>query len=116
PSHVGELYWNYGWGGVTIGMALIGALLGFVGAKCSLAERVSVTRLLVLLATVQYLCVGAEGVMQVSYICWVRSVAAILLLQLLLARRASPAAPTPAAGRISNAPQLALPRFPNLMR
>jgi hypothetical protein len=97
PSHVGELYWNYGWPGLVLGMLTIGAILGFVAAKCSLAERVSVTRLLILLATIQYLCWGFEGVISVSYISWIRSLAAIGLLQLLLAKRGANAAATAAA-------------------
>jgi hypothetical protein len=111
PSHVGELYWNYGWPGLVLGMLAIGALLGFIAAKCSLAERISVTRLLILLATVQYLCWGFEGVMSVSYICWLRSVAAIGLLHLLFAKtlQVRPLTASPAA-------EVALPRFPNLLR
>jgi hypothetical protein len=86
PSHLGELYWNFGWPGLLLGMTFIGALLGFVAAKCCLAERTSVTRLLILLATVQYLCMGFEGAISVSYISWMRSIAAIGLLHMLLAK------------------------------
>jgi hypothetical protein len=124
PSHLGELYWNFGWPGLLLGMASIGSILGFVAAKCSLAERTSVTRLLVLLATVQYLCWGFEGVMSVSYISWMRSLAAIGLLHLLLAKPLNagrsaqlprdPQVPLPAG---SLQPSLApVPRFPNLLR
>jgi hypothetical protein len=92
PSGIGELYWNFGWPGLVIGMSLMGALMGYVGRKCDLSEEVSVTRILVQLATVQCLCVGFEGAMSVSYILWLRSIGVIGLMQLLLARRGAPAA------------------------
>jgi hypothetical protein len=135
PSHLGELYWNFGWPGLLLGMLSIGAILGFVAAKCSLAERTSVTRLLVLLATVQYLCWGFEGVISVSYICWMRSLAAIGLLHVLLAKPLNASAgarlppdphppqdpqlalPSPSTAASPGAPALVrLPRYPNLLR
>src|SRR5262249_8467163 len=76
PSHFGELYWNFGWPGIVIGMSVIGVLMGFIGAKCDLSERLSVTRILVLLATVQYLCWGFEGAIAVQYVLWMRSMSA----------------------------------------
>jgi hypothetical protein len=115
PSHLGEWYWNFGWPGLVGGMLLSGALLGFVATKCSLAEHASVTRMLVLLATVQYLCIGFEGAVSVSYISWLRSLGAIGILHLLFARVASvrrqgsePSDPQPVP--------VAIPRFPNIMR
>jgi hypothetical protein len=115
PSHLGELYWNFGWPGLVFGMSLIGALLGFVATKCSLAEHASVTRMLILLATVQYLCLGFEGAISVSYISWLRSIGAIGILHLVFARRAAlqrrgsePSAPQPVP--------VAITRFPNIMR
>jgi hypothetical protein len=124
PSHLGELYWNFGWPGLLSGMLFIGAILGFVAAKCSLAERTSVTRLLILLATVQYLCWGFEGVMSVSYISWMRSMAAIGLLHMLLAKPLNarqsaqlPQDPRSPPSTPGLTPALApLPRFPNLLR
>jgi hypothetical protein len=115
PSSLGELYWNFGWPGLVGGTLLIGALLGFVAAKCNLAEHASVTRMLVLLATVQYLCIGFEGAMSVSYISWLRSLGAIGILHLLFARTiavrrpdSGPSVPHPAPAVIA--------RFPNIMR
>jgi hypothetical protein len=144
PSHLGELYWNFGWPGLIGGMLLVGALLGAVGARSSLAEGVSATRLLILLATVNGLCLGFEGSIAISYVVWLRSIAAVGLLHLLFARRqasagspaeplspviAAPATRVPAAGvptigvpaiGVSAAAQLAdaplLPRFPNILR
>jgi hypothetical protein len=72
------------------------------------------TRLMVLVATVQTMCIGFEGEIPNSYVVWMRSIAAIGLLHLLFARRRDQAAPAPTVlepGR----PQL-LHRFPNVMR
>jgi len=93
PSTLGELYWNFGWPGLVAGMLLVGTLLGFVGAKCNFSEHVSVTRMLVLLATVQYLCIGFEGAMSVAYILWLRSLGAVGILHLVFARATTATAP-----------------------
>ncbi len=113
PSHLGELYWNFGWAGVFCGMLLIGLLLGCIGAKTSLAERVSATRLLVLLATVGTLCLQFESSVAVTYVVWIRSLAAIGLLHLLFNRPAV-LVPSAQAGTAPNA-VAALPRFPNML-
>jgi hypothetical protein len=118
PSHLGELYWNFGWPGLVAGMLLIGMLLGFVGARTDLSERFSVTRVLVLLVTVQYLCWGSEGDMQ-SYVSWIRSIAVIGLLHLMFARLAREPAltamPDSDARMSGGGPPLRLSRFPNIL-
>lgn len=97
-SQLGELYWNFGWAGVAGGMLLMGLLLGIVGAKSSLAEVHSLTRLLVLLITIKTLCLGFGGGMAVSFVVWMRAMAAIGLLHLIFARpaRAAQVSPLPA--------------------
>jgi hypothetical protein len=117
PSHFGELYWNFGWTGALTGMVLIGALLGFTAAKCNLAEKRSVTRILVLLATVKYVCLGFEGSIAIAYIVWLRSLGAIGLLHLLLARPTG-MADVPARAPSVQEPLLDVPlvRFPNMLR
>jgi len=127
PSHLGELYWNFGWPGLTCGMTLIGMLLGYIGARTSLAERTSATRLLILLATVATACLQFEASVSVTYVVWIRSLAAIGLLHLLCNR---PAVPAPAGSAAAPAAAIgtqvaantavavvapALPRFPNMM-
>ena len=85
-SHLGELYWNFGWAGILFGMLVLGMLLGVVGTRFTLERGVTLTRVLVLLATVQPLCLGFGGTMPVSYLVWMRSMAAIGLLHLIFAR------------------------------
>jgi hypothetical protein len=119
PSGLGELYWNFGWPGLVVGSLILGALLGLVSAKCSLAEYASLTRMLVLLATAQYLCLGFEGGMSECYVLWLRSLGAIGILHLLFAR--VPARPSRDFGRLTLQPEPESPhalagRFPNLMR
>jgi len=123
-SHLGELYWNFGWPGVFIGMFVLGVPLGFVGAKCTPEEGTTLTRVLVLLATAKTLCLGFEGTMPIAYILWMRSLAAIGLMHLAFAR-ALVSTPTSVQPRVKErmenpGPTAALPapvpRFPNLLR
>ena len=124
-SHLGELYWNFGWLGILLGIPIAGTLLGFVGARFNLEHGTSVTRILVLLATAQSLCIEFEGTIPVSYVLWLRGMAAIGLLHLLFARRGRLTAPAPASvapepeqqpAGLALLPRISAPRFPNLMR
>jgi hypothetical protein len=130
-SHLGELYWNFGWSGTIVGMFVVGAILGFVGTRWSLENGVTLTRVMVLLATAQTLCMGFGGTLPIAYVLWQRGMAAIGLMHLCFARRVTRAAdvtePTasdePAAPRLrTNLATLPvaiaqpMPRFPNLLR
>jgi hypothetical protein len=86
PSHLGELYWNFGWPGVFIGMSLIGGMLGLVGARCNLADAKTVTRLMITVVTIKQIIVSFEGAVAPSYVVYFRSLAGIWLLHLLFAR------------------------------
>ena len=117
PSIPGELYWNFGWTGVLIGMAVIGGALGTLGRRCNLAERKSVTNLLVVAVTIKQVIVGMEGTFSPEYVVWFRSLGAIGILHLIFAK-------IPISGRISiNGGQHAAPvprssllkPFPNLL-
>lgn len=117
PSHLGDLYWNFGWPGVLVGMTLIGAICGFT-ARFNPAECRTVTRLLVMVVTIELLIHGFESSLAGSYVVWQRTMAAVGLLHLMLARvrvtdrrpsqdaRSSDAAPVPSP---------ALRLFPNLL-
>jgi hypothetical protein len=86
PSHLGELYWNFGWTGVVLGMTLIGVICGWVGARFNLLEFSTVTRILVTVVTIKQLIVGFEGAIAPGYVVWLRSLAAIGILHLIFAR------------------------------
>ncbi len=116
PSHLGELYWNFGWLGVIVGMPMIGFLCGIVGSRFNLREATTVTRLLVTVITIQQVIHGFEGTIAVSYVVWLRSLAAIGILHVLFAR--NPIAAIRFDGGRTQAPPRAAPvaaRFPNLM-
>jgi hypothetical protein len=117
-SVLGEFYWNFGWPGVVCGMLLTGVLLGVTGAKSSLAEKRSLSRLLILLVSIMQLCFGFGGTIAVSYVVWMRAMAAIGLMHAMFARPASSSGinlPAKREHSVSGAGR-ALPMFPNLMR
>jgi ABC-type glycerol-3-phosphate transport system permease component len=86
PSHLGELYWNFGWSGVVLGMAVIGAICGWIGAAYNLAEFQSVTRVLVTVITIKQLIVSFESSISDCYVVWLRSLVGIALLHVAFAR------------------------------
>lgn len=119
PSHIGELYWNFGWPGVVVGMTIIGGICGIIG-RFNLAECRTVTRLLILVLTLEGVIHGFEGSLSSSYVVWLRTMAAAGLLHLLFAR-------VPVSGRsgvISNDarlpdsvnPQQTIALYPNLLK
>jgi hypothetical protein len=89
PSHLGELYWNFGWAGIALGMPLIGLLLGTVAARCDLSRSIGITRLLIIVVTIRLLILGFEGAIAVEYSVWIRSMLAIGLLHALFSKRMS---------------------------
>jgi hypothetical protein len=117
-THLGELYWNFGWAGIVLGMPLIGLLLGFIGSRCDLSRQRSISRFLIVIVSVYFLCLRFEGSIALEYVQWVRSVVVIVLLHLLFARRISSPAAAPqeraATMQIAAAPRA--PAFPNLLR
>ena len=113
-SHLGELYWNFGWLGTLMGVLLTGVILGTVGSLSSLEAGPSLTQVMILLITVQSLCIGFEGELSISYVTWMRSLAAVGLLHLLFARRTAASVDSPAPSGVVM-PTLPV-RFPNLMR
>jgi len=86
PSHLGELYWNFGWSGVVVGMMLIGALCGYVGAGFNLRDYRTVTRILVTVITIKQLIVSFESSIADCYVTWLRSLAGVGILHLMFAR------------------------------
>jgi hypothetical protein len=120
PSHLGELYWNFGWTGIALGMPIIGLLLGTVAARCDLSHSAGITRLLVIVVTIRLLILGFESSIAVQYSVWIRSLIAIGLLHILLSRRmphnnrpdiSRPDIEAPPASDLHRQPS-----FPNLMR
>lgn len=117
PSHIGEVYWNFGWAGTLLIMPAIGFLLGFIGARCTAYPALSLTRLLIMLITIFAFVIRSEGSIATEIIVWMRSLAAIGILHLMFARRSSGI--NHVEGNTSLRAQDALMRdspFPNLLR
>jgi hypothetical protein len=115
PSHLGELYWNFGWTGILLGMPVIGLLLGYVGKRCDLSHATNLTRILILVGTIQLLVFGFESAIVPQYSVWLRSLLAIGLLHWVFARtlNRSPEVSSPHRMPI---PMQTAQSFPNLMR
>lgn len=120
PSHLGELYWNFGWPGVVVGMTLIGLLLGFLGARFNLARGATITRVMVVVVTIRLMILGAEGEIATQYVLWIRSMAAIGVLHWFFARVPVGAGASKVAPgqdhRVDADRAQASPAFPNLLR
>ncbi len=120
PSHLGELYWNFGWSGVVLGMTLIGLICGWVGAGYNLAEFKTVTRVLVTVITIRQLIVSFESSIADCYVGWLRLLAGIAILHLVFARvplvSRLVSAANPGARRLSADERPSTERlFPNLL-
>jgi hypothetical protein len=111
---LGELYWNFGWSGILLGMPLLGLLLGFINRRCDLSADASVSRFLVFVATVYVFCLRFEDGIAMDLTIWLRTLASIAVLHLFFGRRVAST-----ESRANQEPDRAhLPEvaFPNLMR
>jgi hypothetical protein len=86
PSYIGELYWNFGWAGVVVGMAVLGSLLGLVGSGTSRATVPTLTAVLVVMITLKQLVFLSESTIAAPVAVWIRSLVMIWVLRSLLAR------------------------------
>ena len=119
PTHLGELYWNFGFGGVIIGMTLIGALLGYVNVRFDPSVQTSLTRTLVVMVTMYELLAHLEGSIGNEYVVWIRTMVLIGILHFIFARRrvAQPVGAATWSNAATNGPASRQPDlFPNLLR
>jgi hypothetical protein len=117
PSHVGEVYWNFGWAGTLLIMPATGLLLGLIGSRCIAYPVLSLTRMMIMFVTIFSFVVRSEGSIATEYVVWLRSMAVIGLLHLVFVRRtvASGAAPSNDNSVVSVDALRGTP-FPNLLR
>ena len=120
PSHIGELYWNFGYPGVVVGTMLTGMILGFVFGRFDPSARTSMTRVLIIIVTLYELVARTGGQIELEYVLWLRTLLMIGILHLVLARTVLQYAPVAiSTARPSAGPDRlpgALVRFPNLIR
>lgn len=83
-SQVGELYWNYGWSGLVIGMILIGGVMAVIASSMRLDNKVSLPRFLFILMTVYLLSLRFETAIAEVYVVWIRAVLLLFLLNALI--------------------------------
>jgi O-antigen polysaccharide polymerase Wzy len=118
PSHVGEVYWNFGWAGTLVVLPAIGFLLGFIGSRCTAFPSLSLTRMMIMFVTVFAFVVRAEGSIATEYVVWLRSLAVIWILHGVFSRKqvSSDAAQSVETGRRKDPEGLRGAPFPNLIR
>jgi len=83
-GHLGELYWNFGWAGTMIGMALIGAILAAVSSLLRLDKTPTLPRYLLLLMTIYTLILRFEGAFALTYVVWMRLSVLLLLMNAII--------------------------------
>lgn len=82
-GHVGELYWNYGWPGLTIGMLIIGGFMAILGTLLRLDKNPTLPKFLVLLMTIYMLSLRFETGIAMTYTVWARTLALLLIIHAL---------------------------------
>jgi hypothetical protein len=118
-THLGEFYWNFGFVGMVIGMAMSGALLGFVCTRFDPSIQTSMSRTLVIIVTLYDLVAHGSGQIEIDYVVWIRTLLLIGLLHLIfetgLGRPAARGTSEPTPSQPGpQSPQRSL--FPNLLR
>lgn len=83
-SQVGELYWNYGWPGLVIGMLAIGTVMATIASALRLDTVQTLPRFLFLLMSVYVLTLRFETALAQNYTIWARAALLLLLLNLLI--------------------------------
>jgi hypothetical protein len=78
-TNLGDLYWNFGWTGIVIGMTIIGAFMAWAAAKFRLDRNPTIPKFLFLMVTIYFLVLRFESGVALIYTMWAR-VAVLLLL------------------------------------
>jgi len=91
-SHIGELYWNYGWIAVVLGMFITGVLLALIATCLRMDVSPSLTKFLLLLMTIYLVCLRFEGGIGQQYTLWFRSFALLMIVHFIIPKQQKPAA------------------------
>ena len=82
-SFLGELYWNFSWIGLMIGMLFIGMSMGLIGKLANIQQHKSVARLLILVSAIYLLAFRFETGLAQQYILFIRSSILVILVDLI---------------------------------
>ena len=86
-SFIGELYWNFSWIGIIVGMLIVGYTFGAVGSVANMDACANVTKLLIVLVTIATLVFKFQTGIAQQYSLFVRSFIIIVVLHALFSRR-----------------------------
>ena len=86
-SFFGEMYWNFGWLGVSLGMFAIGCFWGGIGKFTNIFEHKNVTRMLLLISAIYLLILRFEAGIAQQFILFLRSGLIVLILHLIFRNR-----------------------------
>lgn len=86
-SHVGELFWNYGYLGVILGMFCIGIVLALFAVCFRMDKIPSIAKYTLLLAVIYLVCLRFEGGLGQQYTLWFRVLVAFSLLHLVMPKK-----------------------------
>lgn len=83
-TNLGDLYWNFGWIGIIIGMTLIGTIMAWAATKFRLDTGLTLPKFLFLVVTVYFLILRFESGIALVYTLWVRVMVLLLLLHAVI--------------------------------
>jgi len=107
-SQLGELYWNFGWPGIIIGMTIIGSIMGLTATLVRLDINPTLPKFLLLMITIYLLALRFEGAIAMTYIVWARTLVMLLAVHVFVPKITTEEGKAPA-----NAPEPAhLPNQP----
>ena len=83
-TNLGDLYWNFGWPGIVIGMTIIGAFLAWAATKFRLDRNPTLPKFLFLMVTALFLVLKFEDGIALIYTIWARGAVLLLLLHAVM--------------------------------
>ncbi len=110
-----ELYWNFGWPGIVIGMTVFGGVLGSVNAMNNFDRLITLPRLLILLMTFYVICLRFEGGIALQFTYWMRVMLMLLAVHILMPKaRQLPVSGAPGTGPMTDRAKRAKTEATNL--
>jgi hypothetical protein len=83
-TNLGDLYWNFGWVGIVVGMTIIGAFMAWAATKFRLDTGLTLPRFLFLVVTIYFLILRFEGGISLIYTLWARVAVVLLLIHAMM--------------------------------